>query len=175
MGNLLVFDWICIFIILLMLVHGYFKGFIEELFSWAAIILAVWAAVILFPAGGAFVRTRAMENVRVVPELLAFLAIFLIVMIVIKLLERILKDVISGANLGAVNKILGAVFGIVEGLAFTMLIIFVLSVQPLFNPGGIIGESIFARILLPIIKIPLNRGQEAVEAVLQFLPTVNCV
>ena len=174
MPELPVIDWIFISIVLLMIVHGYIKGLIEELFSWAALILAIWAAVLLNSAAAAFVRERFMQNVRVVPELLAFVAVFIIVMVLVKLLERVLKDVITGANLGAVNKILGALFGLIEGLAFTVLIIFVLSVQPIFNPINILGDSFFARFLLPIIRIPLgiplNSSRDVVEAVLLKLP-----
>ena len=173
MGNLSVIDWIFIAFILLMVVHGFFKGFVEEIFSWAAIVLAIWAAVILYSAGGAFIRTKTMENVRVVPELLAFIAIFLIVMVVVKILEGIIKSVIAGANLGTVNKILGALFGIVEGLSIVALVIFVLSVQPLFDASKIFADSIFARILLSIVRIPLQGGQEPVNSVFLYLPVFS--
>ena len=166
MSNILVIDWIFIGFILLMTVHGYLKGFVEELFSWAAIVLAIWAAVLLFPAAGAFIRTKTMENVRVVPELLGFIAIFLIIMILVKALERLLRNVIMGANLGGVNKILGAVFGIIEGFAFTALFIFVIRVQPLFDYLKLLDGSFFSGLLLPIIHIPLNRGQEALNTAL---------
>jgi len=170
MGNLPVIDYIFIFLILLMIVHGFIKGFIEELFSWAAIVLAIWTGVLLNSAAAAFIRQRAMQNVRVVPEILGFAAIFILVMIVIKFLEKILKDVIEGANLGNVNKILGALFGLIEGLAIVILVIFVLSVQPLFNASGILGDSVFAQIMLPVIKIPMGREQAVVNAVFLFMP-----
>ena len=151
--NLPVIDYVFISLILLMLIHGYIKGLIEELFSWAALVLAIWVAVLLNSAAAAFVREKWIPNIRVLPEIIAFLAIFLIVMLVVKLLEKVLKDVIEGANLGTANKVLGAVFGLIEGLAFTMLIVFVFSVQPLFNPSKILGDSIFAGFLLPFIKM----------------------
>jgi membrane protein required for colicin V production len=157
MGNIPVIDWVFIGLILLMVVHGYVKGLIEELFSWAALVLAIWAAVLLFPAAGAFIRTKTMQNVRVVPELLGFIAIFLIVVALVKILERLLRNVIMGANLGGVNRLLGALFGVIEGFAFTALIIFVLCVQPLFDPSKLLEGSIFAGLLLPFLKIPPNK------------------
>jgi membrane protein required for colicin V production len=172
MGNLPVIDYIFIFLVLLMIVHGFIKGFIEELFSWAALILAIWVAVLLNPATAAFIRERVMQNVRVVPEILGFAAVFILIMIVIKFLEKILKDVIAGANLGNVNKILGALFGLVEGFAFVILVIFVLSVQPLFNASKILQDSVFAQIMLPVIKIPMDRGQDVLETVLLVLPVL---
>jgi len=170
MGNLPVIDYIFIGLILLMIVHGYIKGFVEELFSWAALILAIWAAVLLNSAAAAFIRQRAMQNVRVVPEILGFAAVFILVMIVIKFLEKILRDVIAGANLGSVNRILGAVFGLIEGLAFVILIIFVLVVQPLFSHTKILQDSIFAQIMLPLIRIPMEQRQDVINTVFLVLP-----
>jgi membrane protein required for colicin V production len=149
MSNLPVIDWVFIALIVLMVIHGYVKGFVEEIFSWAAIVLAIWMGVIFYPAGGEFIRTKILANVRVVPEVLAFVAIFIIVTFVLKTLERILKDVIQGAQLGTVNKVIGAVFGVVEGLAITTLILFVLRVQPLFDATNLVSESVFAEYLLP--------------------------
>ena len=163
-----VIDLVFIILIGLMLVHGYIKGFVEEIFSWATVVLAIWVAVIFHQAGGAFIRTKTMENVRVVPEVLAFVAIFFIVMLLVKILERILKDVIQGAKLGGVNRFLGALFGVVEGLALTMLVLFVLTIQPLFDASKILGESSFAAFLLPLIRGTLDKGPVAVDVLLMI-------
>jgi len=160
MSDLPVIDLLFAVLIVLMVIHGYVKGLVEEIFSWATIVMAIWLAIFFYPAGGAFIRTKTMENVRVVPEVLAFVGIFIIVTFILKMLERVLKDVIQGAKLGNLNKVLGAVFGVIEGLAITTLIIFVLRVQPLFDASSLIGESIFAEILLPFTRIPLDRGVE---------------
>ena len=172
MSNIPVIDIIFFFLIVLTVIHGYVKGFIEELFSWAAPVLAIGIAVIMYPQGAAFIRERFMENVRVVPELLAFLGIFLIVVSFVKLIGRILRDVISGINLNAVNRFLGAIFGLAEGIVLTAIILFFLTIQPVFDASKIITDSIFAGFLFPLIQIPLNRGNEAVDVVLLFITGV---
>ena len=155
MSDIPVIDIIFFLLVALMIIHGYVKGFIGELFSWAPIVLAVYVAFFLCPQGAAFIRSHTMQNVRLVPEILAFIAIFLIIMIFVKILEHILKDVVIGAKLGAVDKLLGAIFGLAEGIALTALILFVFNVQPLFDASKVIGESIFAEYLLPIITTHL--------------------
>ena len=169
MSNFPVIDLIFLILIVLMLIHGYVKGFIAELFSWAAIVLSMLAAVFLYPMGASYIRGKAMANVRYVPEILAFIAIFLIVMIVLKMVERVLKDVIMGAHLGGADKVLGALFGLFEGFALTAIILFILSVQPIFDASKVIGDSIFAEILLPLVSIPLNRGKQVINTALLFL------
>ena len=170
MSNIPVIDMIFVILLILMIVHGYVKGFIEELFSWAALVFAVWVAVLLHPAGAELIRSKAMQNVRYVPEILAFAAVFVVVVLFCKMLEKILKDVIMGAKLGGANKVLGAVFGLVEGLALITLVVFVLTIQPLFNPTAILSDSIFAQIVLSIIKIPLDRGRDILNTALELLP-----
>jgi len=166
MSNLPVIDLVFVVLIVLLIIHGYLKGFIEEIFSWASLVLAIWMAILFYSAGGAFIRTKILENVRIVPEVLAFVAIFLIVTLFLKMLERVLKDVVTGAKLGKLNKGLGAVFGAIEGLAVSTLILFVLRIQPLFDPSLVIGDSIFAELLLPLTLIPLDRGREIIDAFL---------
>ena len=175
MGNFPVIDIIFLILIVLMLIHGYLKGFVEELFSWAALVLSLLAGVFLYAPGAEFIRKRAMEDVRIIPELLAFIAVFLIVIIAIKLLEKLFKGIILGAHLGGVNKILGAVFGLIEGFALTAIILFILSVQPLFDPSKVIGDSNFAEMLLPVISAPLDKGKEIINAVYLFLPAAACL
>ena len=173
MSSFPVIDLVFVILIVLMVLHGYAKGFISELFSWATLVLAIWAAVLLYHAGGTYIRSKAMQNVRYVPEILAFLAIFCIITMIMKMLEKVLKDVINSAKLGGANKFLGLIFGFIEGIALTALILFVLTVQPLFDASKILGDSIFAQILLDFIKIPLNRGRGGVNAVQLILPGVN--
>jgi len=169
--NIPVIDLLFLVFIVLMVIHGYVKGFIEELFSWAGLVLGIWAAVLLYHHGAAFIRTKVMQNVRYVPEILSFAAIFIIVMVILKMLEYILKDVMKNAKvLGGVNKILGLIFGLVEGVTLTALVIFVLSIQPIFDVSKILSDSTFAQILLPLIRIPLHRGKDAVNAAFLLLP-----
>ena len=169
MSNVQVIDMVFLVLIFLMCVHGYMKGFIEEIFSWASLVFAVWVAVLLYPHGATIIRARIMQTVRYVPEILSFLAIFVIIMMFSKMVEHIMKDMVSGAKMKGANKFLGALFGIIEGLAFTTLILFVIAVQPFFDSSGLIGNSLFAEILLPLIKIPMKQGNNVINTALLIL------
>ena len=161
MGNFHLIDIIFIILTLLMIVHGYIRGFITELFSWASLAVAILVAFFLHPNIALFIRGSFMPDVRYVPELLAFLGVFVIALVICKLLELILKNVVTGASLGGLNKLLGAIFGFIEGVAIAALILFVLNVQPFFDVSSIMNESIFAEILLPAInRIPLEMGRD---------------
>jgi len=173
MSNIPVIDLIFVILIILMGIHGYVKGFVEELFSWASLVLGIWAAVMLYHNGAEIIRSKIMKDVRYFPEILAFIIIFLIVIIVLRLLEHVLKEVVSGANIKGVDKFLGLIIGLVEGFALTAVILFILSIQPLFDASKIVGNSIFAEIILPLIKIPLNRGRTVINTAFLFLPALR--
>jgi membrane protein required for colicin V production len=108
-----------------------------------------------------------MPEVQVVPELIAFAAIFLIVFIAIKIIEMTLRSIIEGVRLGGLDRLLGFFFGLVEGIVIVCLLLFLISIQPLFDPKQIIEESFFAKILMPLI---FGNAKEIIESII--LPEV---
>ena len=165
MSNIPVIDIIFSVLIVLMIIHGLLKGFIGELFSWAPIVMGICISIFLNPAAADFLRKRFFENVKFIPEILAFAAIFIIIILVLKLLERILRDIIVGAKLGGLDKLLGSLFGLVEGVALTAAILLVLTVQPIFDSTKVIGDSFYYHMLKTIIGIPLGRSGEVINQV----------
>jgi membrane protein required for colicin V production len=92
-----------------------------------------------------------MPDMKVVPDVLAFIALFLIIFVLIRILELMLKEIIEGIKLGGADRFLGLIFGLAEGIIVVSLILFVLTIQPLFDPASLLNNSIFARLLLPLI------------------------
>ena len=149
--NFTVLDFIFVALVLIFIIRCYLKGFISELLSMAAIVLGLLASLYFYKNGGEFLRNRFMPEMKTIPEILAFIALFLIVFLVIKLLEIMLKGIINEIRLGGADRFLGIIFGFAEGLAVVSLILFVLRIQPLFDPSPILSDSFFAGLLLPFI------------------------
>ena len=149
--NFTVIDFIFVALVLIFIIRCYLKGFISELFSMAAIVLGLLASLYFYKNGGEFLRNKFMPEMKTIPEILAFIALFLIVFLVIKLLEIMLKGIINEIKLGGADRFLGIIFGFAEGLAVVSLILFVLRIQPLFDPSSILSDSFFAGLLLPLI------------------------
>ncbi|MDR0555094.1 MAG: CvpA family protein [Treponema sp.] len=143
-------------LILIMTLRAALRGFISEVFSLAAIALAILAAVLFYRKGAAFIRAQFQWEARLFTEVLAFILLFLIVFVAVRLIDSVLKDIIERVNLGWIDRLLGVVIGMAEGLALTALLLFILSVQPLFNPAPLFEGSVFAKNLLPLINaVPL--------------------
>jgi membrane protein required for colicin V production len=135
------------------------RGFISEVMSMAALVFGLLTAIFFFRAGAVIVREFFMPDVKVLPEIIAFVSLFMIVFIIVKILELVLKNVIEGIRLGGVDRFLGFIFGIAEGIIIVCLVLFVISVVPFINSESILGESFFARILLPFV-FGRNDGQD---------------
>jgi len=146
-----VIDFIFLGLMGLFMIRCYIKGFISELLSMAAVVLGLLASLFFYKNGAAFIRTKYLNDMKVIPEILAFISLFIIVFLVIKLFEMLLKGVIEGVRLKGADHFLGIVFGFAEGLAVISLILFLLNIQPLFDPSALLQESFFARLLLPLI------------------------
>lgn len=145
-------DYIFFGLIALFVIRCYLKGFISELLSMAAVVLGILASLFFYKNGGEYLRIRFFPTVKIIPEILAFIALFVVVFLIVKIVEGLLKNVILGIKLGGVDKFLGLIFGFLEGLIVISLVLFVLKVQPLFDPQSIIADSFFARLFLPLIS-----------------------
>lgn len=146
-----VIDIVFIALIVVFTLRCALKGFVGELMSMASIVLGLLAALYFYKNGGEFVRNKFMPEMKIIPEIIAFIALFLIVFVLIKVLEAMLKEIIEGVRLGSADRFLGILFGFVEGIIVVSLVLFLLSVQPLFESGPILEKSLFAKILLPFI------------------------
>jgi membrane protein required for colicin V production len=147
-----VIDIMFVALIVIFSVRCALKGFISELMSMASVVLGLLAALYCYKNGGEFVRLKFMPEMKIVPEIIAFIALFLIVFVAIKILEGMLKEIIEGIRLGSADRLLGVFFGFVEGIIVISLVLFLLSVQPLFDSQPILEDSLFAKILLPFIR-----------------------
>ncbi|MFP3041434.1 CvpA family protein [Treponema primitia] len=156
--NIAIIDIIFIALIFILIIRCALRGIIKEVLSTASVVLGLLAAFLFYQPGAVFVRTKILADVAVLPELIAFAAIMVIVFFVIKILERIIQDIISRVNLlSGIDHALGLVFGLLEGLLLVSLILFVIGIQPLFNPESLLEHSFFAKFLGPLVgelKLP---------------------
>ncbi|MDR3172109.1 MAG: CvpA family protein [Treponema sp.] len=162
MQNIAIIDLIFMVLIVIFVIRCALRGFIEEVLSMAAVVFGSLGAFLFYKNGAAFIRTQfpSLAAVQFIPELLAVMILFFSIYVLIKLLGRILKDIIERVKLGMVDRILGIIFGLIEGISLVSLVVFVLSLaQPIFfKDTPFLDRSIFAQRLLPMIHsgvIPL--------------------
>ncbi|MDR1955412.1 MAG: CvpA family protein [Treponema sp.] len=151
MGHIVPIDIIFAIFVLLFVVRGALRGFLDEILSIASLVLGFLGAVFFHKKGAELIRTKIPQDIRFLPEILAFGGVFCLIFIAVKVLELLLKDTFRQIALGGVDRVLGIFFGLIEGLVLVTLALFLLQVQPFFDGEFLFRESRFAELLLPII------------------------
>jgi membrane protein required for colicin V production len=144
------------------------QGFVSELMSIAALIFGLIAAIFFFRKGGVVVRERFMLETDVLPEIVAFVMLFLLVFAIIKLLEMIFRKIIQGIQLSAMDRFLGVLFGLAEGVIVICLLLFLINIQPFFDPALLLKSSLFAELLLPFLVG--SKWEELLDSVSRMRP-----
>ena len=103
--------------VLLSVIHG----FVRELLSLASWVVSFLVAQYFASQAAAFLPA-ALEN-QSLRLLAGFLAVFLIVLLASTLLAIAISSLIKRAGLGATDRMLGAVFGLVRGIAVVTVIV----------------------------------------------------
>jgi membrane protein required for colicin V production len=163
-------DYVFLGLGLLLVIRCTLRGFIAEFMSLASLALGALGSLFLYRSCAAFLRGRGLEDatgkipgfvqrtlpglVRNIPEILAFILIFVVIFLAVKLVGFLLKDIVKRISLGGVDRFLGLVFGLAEGIAVISLLCLVLDLQPLFDAASLLEGSFFAEFLLPLVGGP---------------------
>lgn len=123
------FDYAVLAIIAISVLLSIIHGFVRELLALMSWIIAFLVAQ-LFAADVAPLLPAAVPNPSL-RLLAAFLAVFLVVLLVMTLLAIVISHLVKSVGLGAVDRLLGAAFGLVRGLAMVMLAVLLAGLTPL--------------------------------------------
>jgi membrane protein required for colicin V production len=176
---MIAFDWVFVAIVALLGIRCMIRGFVAEVLSVAAVLVGLLAALFLYrSAGQLFVAWGLSASPAMLPAILGFAAVFLAAFLCVKLIERLLEEGIEAASLGGIDRALGLVLGLAEGLLLVSLVLIAMSlVKPALGaiPGfsNLLENSFFARTLLPIVgpevaKATQGINMRAPELMLQF-------
>ena len=138
------------------------RGFVSELMSMAAMILGLFTSIFFFRSGATIIRGRFLPGMMIIPEIIAFVLLFLIVFAAAKLIEMLLKSIIEAIQFGGADRFLGILFGFAEGIVIVCLLLFLINIQPFFDPASLLRGSIFAELLLPFI---MGTKRELLESI----------
>lgn len=117
-------------LLLIGVVGGFSKGFIKSVSGFIGIVLAIWIGFNFSNLLEGFVSQQAFIPTTLVKIASLILTIILII-IAIKIISKILHEVVHGVGLGFLNRIGGAVFGLLINLITLSAIIYY--ILPLIN------------------------------------------
>jgi membrane protein required for colicin V production len=146
-------------ILIIILLWGAWKGFSNGLIisvaSFLAILIGVWGAIKFSDYSAVFLTSHFTITTKYL-KIVSFAVTFIIIIILVHLLARLLDKFISSIALGLVNKLLGAVFGILK--YFFILSIFLIILNNIDKKANLIPEKIKNESLLykPMTMISLK-------------------
>jgi membrane protein required for colicin V production len=118
--DVLIFGFLALFMI-----NGYRKGFIISLASLVALVLGIYLAVHF----SNYIQDILLKNFHpsqawlpILSFIITFLAVAILVLIVAKLMEKMMDLV----GMGFINKLAGALLGLLKGVVFASIILFIL-------------------------------------------------
>lgn len=123
-------DWVIVSILGIGFVTGFIKGVIKQAFSLGGLILGIVCGTLLFRPFAGFLQNilnMSDQTARIV----AFVIILLVVPILCGLLGKLLSKLVHAASLGFVDRLIGALFGLVKFIIFMGLVILLLEITGL--------------------------------------------
>ncbi len=124
-------NWLSILIIAVIALltwRSYSAGFIRELVSLAAVILAVPVAGVLYD--DLYPKVHPIVDSVALANLVSFLALFTGVIIAGQVLSHLLRQTAEALNLGSVDKLAGGAFGFIKGVLVCQVILVALVAFP---------------------------------------------
>jgi membrane protein required for colicin V production len=118
-------DIILAIMLLLFAIGGFRQGFIIGLATLAGLFLGIWASMHFSGYTGHFLKDIVHLHTRHL-VLISFIFTFLVVLILTFILGKILETFIKVVALGLVNKLAGAVFGIVKGCLILSAVLYLI-------------------------------------------------
>ena len=117
-------DVVLIIIVTVSVIYSLFRGLVREVFSLLSIILGFMAAIRLYqiPAG---ILLTWIDN-SMIAHILSFVLTFITVSILISLIGRLVRKFVRFAQFESVDRLLGAVFGLLKGVFVVTVLILVL-------------------------------------------------
>lgn len=144
-------DFIILIAVVVGIVQGAFKGFVHEIASLAAFVFGIWGAVLFSGAMETYLCHRwGLNNPHI--QSIAFFITFLIIVVAVQLLGILIDTVVKASSMGVVNRVLGAVFGLIRALVVMgVIVLFVERIHQKFTivPKDDIQNSTFYQ---PLVK-----------------------
>lgn len=140
-------DYVMLAVILIFLIRGIIRGFINDVFGFGSLVIAVFSGVKLYP----LVQENMNWNMPVlICSILSFLIVFVIVYLIMKIIQLVVKGIFSLPLLRSLDRALGLVLGACLGIMIVCVILFVFSQFDVFE--GIRNQSILYNFFMNIAE-----------------------
>ena len=117
-------DLLFLLVALFFVIKGFFRGFISEFMSMAALVAGIIAALTL--KGWASGLLKDMIKSDTFRPMVAFFLIFIGTYILVKLIEMMLHNAIEAIRMNSLDRLLGLVWGLLETSVIILLVVYLI-------------------------------------------------
>lgn len=149
-----VLDLIFVAIIILCIVAGIVKGFIDSVFDKAAPLVAVFGAFMLCRRVEVYLSPYIKNSI--IALVASFLLVFIVLFIIVKIIQVIIGKLFDNEILNGLNRTLGFAFGLLESLALICIILWILQRFPFIDFKPYLANSFFFRLYQSLV-IPASQ------------------
>ena len=146
----IVFSVIVLFIAISACAHG----FIAEIFGKIAVIASFFTA--FYFCGKLAVRMQNIISVKGVCVAVSFAILFIATFLAVKRIQTAIKSFFSGDILKSLDRVLGFILGLFEGLLVISAILILLVSQPWFSLGSLLDSSFYWSMLDSFLTKPIQ-------------------
>ena len=122
-------DIVLLVLFIVSMIIGYNKGFISALFTW----IGLFASVLMILRYSPMVQAGIMIKFNfspIISALIAYILIFIIIMILFAIVNILINYLVRSMNLSFINKMFGAVFGLLNMAVMLIFLIFFINFMP---------------------------------------------
>lgn len=130
------------------------KGFIKELFGKLSVIAGILVAVLF--CGKLSPYLENIIKIQTACVVIAFILLFIATFLLVKIIQTVIGSIASGDILKSLDRLLGFVLGVLEGLAIVCFILVLLKAQPWFNADSLTSDSFFWAKLSGLLDKPIK-------------------
>src|SRR5690606_10184114 len=134
-------DLVVCLLILLGAFGGYRDGFLMTVFSFAAFVIGIYAGFRLMGWSIVYLDNHYTIDEKWLPYV-AFCVVFLLVLVVVNLTCRLLRSILHKTFLGPVDKLFGAVLGMLKTAFMLSLMLWLFSSLELTLPNDWTDDSV---------------------------------
>lgn len=166
-------DWLIVGIILLFSITGYMRGLVATVVSWAGTLLALFISFRFFKPLGDWLSNLfgwSGGAVHFIVFVIAFILLFVGVELIFKLINRALKIVTELPIISFANRILGLLFGVVQGVLISMVLLFVMSKFPF---SAYLTSSTDSSILAPKLQTVMVLAQPMIPGAVKTIQSAT--
>ena len=102
---------------------GFTKGLIIEVATLLALILGIYGAIHFSDFTAEFIRNKFEYDSNYM-GIMAFVITFILIVIVLNVLGKMMNSLVEAVALGMINRLLGAVFGLIKGIIILSILVY---------------------------------------------------